>query len=117
MRGEDTQNQTLFSYVRADDRIPSNHPLRLIRETQRLLSRPSKDPLWDASVPDLPGEISPSFQPHDFTVPVLHYQNHPVALPRESACLTQTIIRSNRLAKAAPVVARPRQDIRAPATQ
>jgi transposase len=31
MRGEDTQNQTLFSYVRTDDRIPSNHPLRLIR--------------------------------------------------------------------------------------
>jgi transposase len=31
MRGEDTQNQTLFSYVRADDRIPSNHPLRLIQ--------------------------------------------------------------------------------------
>jgi transposase len=32
MRGEDTQNQTLFSYVRTDDRIPSNHPLRLIRQ-------------------------------------------------------------------------------------
>src|SRR5206468_8893012 len=28
----DTQNQTLFSYVRTDDRIPSNHPLRLIRQ-------------------------------------------------------------------------------------
>src|SRR3984957_10359729 len=32
MRGEDTQNQTLFSYVRTDDRIPSNHPPRLIRQ-------------------------------------------------------------------------------------
>ena len=32
MRGEDTQRQTLFSYVRTDDRIPSNHPLRLIRQ-------------------------------------------------------------------------------------
>jgi transposase len=32
MRGEDTQNQTLFSYVRTDDRIPPNHPLRLIRQ-------------------------------------------------------------------------------------
>src|SRR5450432_4548107 len=32
MRGEDTRNQTLFSYVRTDDRIPSNHPLRLIRQ-------------------------------------------------------------------------------------
>jgi hypothetical protein len=32
MRGESTQNKTLFSDVRADDRIPSNHPLRLIRQ-------------------------------------------------------------------------------------
>src|SRR5258708_29958059 len=32
MRGEDTQNQTLFSSVRTDDRIPSNHPPRLIRQ-------------------------------------------------------------------------------------
>jgi transposase len=31
MRGEDTNNQTLFSYVRPDDRIPANHPLRPIR--------------------------------------------------------------------------------------
>jgi len=31
MRGEDRQNHTLFSYVRTDDRIPANHPLRLIR--------------------------------------------------------------------------------------
>jgi hypothetical protein len=31
MRGEDTQNQTLFSYVRTYNLIPSNHPLRLIR--------------------------------------------------------------------------------------
>jgi transposase len=31
MRDEDIQNQTLFSYVRTDDRIPSNHPPRLIR--------------------------------------------------------------------------------------
>jgi hypothetical protein len=32
MRGEDIRNQTLFSYVRSDDRIPSNHPLSLIRQ-------------------------------------------------------------------------------------
>jgi hypothetical protein len=32
MRGEDTQKQTLFSYVRTDDRIPGNHPVRLIRQ-------------------------------------------------------------------------------------
>jgi hypothetical protein len=32
MRGEDLQNHTLFSYVRADSRIPANHPIRLIRQ-------------------------------------------------------------------------------------
>jgi transposase len=32
MRGEDFQNQTLFSYVRPDSRIPPNHPLRTIRQ-------------------------------------------------------------------------------------
>jgi len=32
MRGEDLQNQTLFSYVRPDSRIPANHPLRTIRQ-------------------------------------------------------------------------------------
>src|ERR1700728_5120626 len=32
MRGEDTRNHTLFSYVRTDDRIPATHPLRLIRQ-------------------------------------------------------------------------------------
>ena len=31
MRGEDRQNQRLFSYVRPDSRIPTTHPLRLIR--------------------------------------------------------------------------------------
>ena len=31
MRGENSQNQTLFSYVRPDSRIPANHPIRLIR--------------------------------------------------------------------------------------
>jgi transposase len=32
MRGEDQQNHTLFSYVRPDSRVPTNHPLRVIRE-------------------------------------------------------------------------------------
>src|SRR3984957_19832008 len=32
MRGEDTRNHTLFSYVRTDDRIPATHPPRLIRQ-------------------------------------------------------------------------------------
>ena len=68
MRGEDTQNQTLFSYVRTDYRIPSNHPLRLIRQIAdaALTSlsdqfdavysrrRPSHDPAG-ASASGLPG--------------------------------------------------------------
>jgi transposase len=32
VRGQDHQNQRLFSYVRPDSRIPPNHPLRLIRK-------------------------------------------------------------------------------------
>jgi hypothetical protein len=31
MRGADQRNDTLFSYVRPDSRIPANHPLRPIR--------------------------------------------------------------------------------------
>ena len=31
MRGEDSQNHMLFSYVRPDSRIPPSHPIRLIR--------------------------------------------------------------------------------------
>jgi hypothetical protein len=31
MRGDDTSNHTVFSYVRTNDRIPSNHPLGLTR--------------------------------------------------------------------------------------
>jgi len=31
MRGEDRQNQVLFSYVRPDSRVPADHPLRVIR--------------------------------------------------------------------------------------
>jgi transposase len=44
MRGEDQQNQTLFSYVRPDSRIPANHPLRLIRRiTDAALASLSRD--------------------------------------------------------------------------
>jgi transposase len=32
MRGEDQQNNMLFSYVRPDSRVPASHPLRVIRE-------------------------------------------------------------------------------------
>ena len=32
MRGSDTQNGSLFSYVNLDERIPARHPLRKIRE-------------------------------------------------------------------------------------
>jgi transposase len=31
MRGDDTQPATLFSYVQLEDRIPVDHPLRVIR--------------------------------------------------------------------------------------
>ena len=31
MRGEDGQSGTLFSYVSCEARVPSDHPLRLIR--------------------------------------------------------------------------------------
>src|SRR5471032_1691001 len=31
MRGTDQRNDTLFSYVRPDSRVPPNHPLRAIR--------------------------------------------------------------------------------------
>lgn len=32
MRGSDERNETLFSYVNLEDRVPARHPLRLIRE-------------------------------------------------------------------------------------
>src|SRR5919199_1572441 len=31
MRGPDTQQSTMFSYVSTEDRVPANHPLRRIR--------------------------------------------------------------------------------------
>jgi transposase len=31
MRGEDHRNETMFSYVRLDSRVPQDHPLRVIR--------------------------------------------------------------------------------------
>ncbi len=39
MRGADQRNDTLFSYVRPDSRVPPNHPLRAIRRiTDRALT-------------------------------------------------------------------------------
>ena len=32
MRGSDEQNGALFSYVNLEDRVPTRHPLRLIRQ-------------------------------------------------------------------------------------
>lgn len=32
MRGADHHNERLFSYVRPDSRIPTDHPLRVIRK-------------------------------------------------------------------------------------
>ena len=32
MRGQDDRSEDFFSYLRLDDRIPADHPLRAIRE-------------------------------------------------------------------------------------
>ena len=32
MRGSDERNEALFSYVNLEERVPTRHPLRLIRE-------------------------------------------------------------------------------------
>ena len=32
MRGEDTKQTTMFSYVSPEDRVPANHPLRILRD-------------------------------------------------------------------------------------
>jgi hypothetical protein len=32
MRGDDQQQFNVFSYVRPEDRVPANHPLRPIRK-------------------------------------------------------------------------------------
>ena len=33
MRGDDQQQSNVFSYVRLEDRVPSDHPLRPIRNS------------------------------------------------------------------------------------
>src|ERR1700750_2650229 len=32
MRGKDTQQSAMFSYISPEDRVPANHPLRPVRE-------------------------------------------------------------------------------------
>ena len=32
MRGDENQQQAMFSYVNLDQRVPTNHPLRAIRK-------------------------------------------------------------------------------------
>ena len=32
MRGKDDRSEILFSYIRSDERIPADHPLRVIRQ-------------------------------------------------------------------------------------
>src|ERR1700730_8566938 len=32
MRGKDDRSEILFSYIRLDERIPADHPLRVIRQ-------------------------------------------------------------------------------------
>jgi hypothetical protein len=41
MRGNDDRRDGLFSYVRPESRIPSNHPLRLIRGVADAALKPS----------------------------------------------------------------------------
>ena len=45
MRGFDRRRDTLFSYVRTDDRIPKAHPLRVIREVANEALRSLSDQL------------------------------------------------------------------------
>jgi transposase len=43
MRGSDTQQSAMFSYLSPEDRVPADHPLRAVRLiTDRILSRLSK---------------------------------------------------------------------------
>ena len=55
MRGTDQRNDTLFSYVRPDSRVPPNHPLRPIR---RITDRPPAD-----GPPSVVGPPSPAGPP------------------------------------------------------
>jgi hypothetical protein len=53
MRGDDDQQEGMFSYVSPEKRIPADHPLRPIREMvdeirKELRSLPSRTPRWDA---------------------------------------------------------------------
>ena len=32
MRGEDTKQTAMFSYISPEDRVPADHPLRIIRD-------------------------------------------------------------------------------------
>lgn len=60
MRGADQRNDTLFSYVRPDSRVPPNHPLRAIRRiTDRALNSLSDrfDAMYsDVGRPSIPPE-------------------------------------------------------------
>ena len=38
MRGQDTQQSTMFSYLAPEDRVPADHPLRPIRQMVLLLA-------------------------------------------------------------------------------
>jgi len=43
MRGNETKQESMFSYIRQEDRIPPNHPLRMLRKlTEPILERLSK---------------------------------------------------------------------------
>jgi hypothetical protein len=53
MRGENRQTTALFSYVRCEARVPSDHPLRLIRavvDEALDVSSPKLEALWECPI-------------------------------------------------------------------
>ena len=52
MRGEDQRQPAMWSYVRLEERVPPDHPLRAIRQmTERALAE--LDPRFDAIYPEV----------------------------------------------------------------
>ena len=52
MRGEHRWQETMFSYVAPEARVPQNHPLRPIRATvDRALTAPTSSPSCVAGMP------------------------------------------------------------------
>jgi hypothetical protein len=50
MRGSDIRTGELFSYVDLEERVPKNHPLRLIRRTRTRIRRHKRSPTSGSAV-------------------------------------------------------------------